>query len=784
MLFIRFLEHSMQMGVLIVAVLLLTWLLQHTSKLYSYILWILVFVYLLVPVQIHTPMGILPEVSLESTFGSELFDKINGGVWGNSNIQNVAEEKSHIADDGINKEKEKVDSIGTGVTSEKIKKGEGSGENTYLQGKTAEKKEQNNGKASPKNGTGVVAGSSLLKWILPEKLSLRILFVIWLMGVAVMACYGIWEDYCLQRSLKGAVLCEKFGISHVYQCVEIGVPIVRGVIRPGIYLPSLSLEPYQQHYILEHEQTHIRRRDPLIKAVSYGLFCLHWFNPLVWLAFTQLERSMEFSCDEAVIKRLGNGERKAYSRTLLAVAAGGLQRGQKGVLAVGFMKKNTKKRIKNVLDFSYHGKWITGVVTMVLVGCFLCFLGGRGNFVPGAGWRDQKESTAVRDEKNNSREENDAVKSQGQDDKDRKGLPVVVLDNDGNIIGTYGGKALKWLVLDYFNIIENGRVQSKDNSQYRIESGAFSACGNMEKMIFWNGSQQVSYVAEDAFRGCPSDLEVYCEKNTYLWKRLKELGITCKENSEDNDIACMLTNKNRGEKLQKKMEEQGLESFSRGELQEFFGNPYFLMVEGGRLIQGAGSLSEEVQLIAEDIPYPSETRIIDGVCGQNLGTQQTTIPKEIEEIGDGVFFCTDLKKLAFETEKGKGRLKRIGDNAFSECSMEGSPKLVIPEGVTELGQSAFSNCRGLREVVLPKSLKKIGNGCFSSCHSLKKVTIKSPDVRFEKGETDIGVFEQCGVEYIEEKEEFTESDMTIYAPRGSTAERYAKEKGNKFKSIK
>jgi len=71
--------------------------------------------------------------------------------------------------------------------------------------------------------------------------------------------------------LRSAVRCDIFGAKNVYQCSEIGVPIVSGVFRPGIYLPKLNLEPYQRQYILEHEQMHIRRKDSLVKVISYGL---------------------------------------------------------------------------------------------------------------------------------------------------------------------------------------------------------------------------------------------------------------------------------------------------------------------------------------------------------------------------------------------------------------------------------------------------------------------------------------------------------------------------------
>ena len=100
-----------------------------------------------------------------------------------------------------------------------------------------------------------------------------------------------------------------------------GTPFVYGIFRPRIYLPEgLSLQ--EERYILLHEEIHIRRGDSMIRALAWLALVLHWFNPLVWAAFHFSGRDMEESCDEAVIRRLGNEVKKEYSASLLAFAAG------------------------------------------------------------------------------------------------------------------------------------------------------------------------------------------------------------------------------------------------------------------------------------------------------------------------------------------------------------------------------------------------------------------------------------------------------------------------------
>ena len=50
-------------------------------------------------------------------------------------------------------------------------------------------------------------------------------------------------------------------------------------------------------------------------------------------------------------------------------------------------------------------------------------------------------------------------------------------------------------------------------------------------------------------------------------------------------------------------------------------------------------------------------------------------------------------------------------------------KVEFPEGVIEIGDSAFEDCRRLEEVVLPQSLKRIGNEAFRGCVNLERLVI-------------------------------------------------------------
>ena len=165
----------------------------------------------------------------------------------------------------------------------------------------------------------------------------------WLLGIGAMAIYSAVSYIRLRRELVGSVLLR----DNIYLADGIGSPFVMGFIHPKIYLPS-SLAAREQEYIILHEQHHIRRGDHIIKALAFIALCIHWFNPLVWVAFVLSSKDMEMSCDEAVVKKLGEEIRADYSASLLSLATG------RRIIAgtpLAFGEGDTKSRIKNMLNW-------------------------------------------------------------------------------------------------------------------------------------------------------------------------------------------------------------------------------------------------------------------------------------------------------------------------------------------------------------------------------------------------------------------------------------------------
>ena len=198
-----------------------------------------------------------------------------------------------------------------------------------------------------------------------EMTALQIAAYVWLTGASVMAIYSVVQYLTLRHRLVGAAPYRE----EIYLADHIATPFVLGVLRPRVYLPSETPEG-ERAFIIAHERHHIRRHDPLWKLLGYAALCLHWFNPLVWLAFALAGKDMEMSCDEAVIRHLGEDVRAEYSQALLRLAT------HKKIITgmpLAFGEGDTKGRVMNMAKWKEPKLWVSLIClllcTAILVAC-------------------------------------------------------------------------------------------------------------------------------------------------------------------------------------------------------------------------------------------------------------------------------------------------------------------------------------------------------------------------------------------------------------------------------
>lgn len=318
--------------------------LGRVPKKYSYALWAILFIRLLLPVQLESGWGLMP---------------------GEGRLVRVAES---MLDMGMSRGARSgrpgdVSGYLSGEEGSAWRQESGGGEeqpwNMPSYQAAGESPAQNqaphteNGQNTPEN-IGVFASGGGAGWRIEVWL-----IGIWAAGVALLWGYGATSYLLLKRRLCLCLRLEDCGgpgswprslggrEERVYLADDISTPFVLGFIRPRIYLPSnMGAECYP--YVAVHERTHIRRGDHLMKLGAYLLTCLYWFHPLVWAGYALMCRDMEMSCDEAVLGELGRDCRGEYADSLLRLTCGSYY--PAGV-PLAFGEGDTQGRIRHIMRY-------------------------------------------------------------------------------------------------------------------------------------------------------------------------------------------------------------------------------------------------------------------------------------------------------------------------------------------------------------------------------------------------------------------------------------------------
>ena len=193
-----------------------------------------------------------------------------------------------------------------------------------------------------------------------------VLSTVWIIGALGITVFCSVQYVILKIKLRNARRIS----GNVYASEKISTPFVFGIFVPRIYLPD-TLENNEKEYVLLHERTHIKHGDWLIKIIGVFAVAVHWFNPLVWLAYTLFEQDIEMSCDESVVAGMVADIKQAYTMSIVSFA---MQSNNKRYLVtpLGFSKVNFSKtevtnRVKNIIKFK-KGKTVTAVaITAVLL---------------------------------------------------------------------------------------------------------------------------------------------------------------------------------------------------------------------------------------------------------------------------------------------------------------------------------------------------------------------------------------------------------------------------------
>lgn len=185
-------------------------------------------------------------------------------------------------------------------------------------------------------------------------------FVIWCIGmVAFVLFFAVSYFRCLIEFQTSVPVCNDFleqwlkehsikrSIS-VRQSDRILAPLTYGILRPVILMPKKTdwKNTKQLLYVLSHEYIHICHFDILKKLIATVVLCIHWFNPMVWVMYILFNRDVELTCDESVVRQLGEKSKAVYSLTLI-----NMEENQSGLLPFcnNFSKNAIEERITAIM---------------------------------------------------------------------------------------------------------------------------------------------------------------------------------------------------------------------------------------------------------------------------------------------------------------------------------------------------------------------------------------------------------------------------------------------------
>ena len=197
---------------------------------------------------------------------------------------------------------------------------------------------------------------------------------IWAAGCGVCLLWAALSYWRLRRQVAEAVRVEP----GVYETDQIPSPFVCGFFRPRIYLPA-GLDPDDRAYVLLHERAHLRRWDHRTKLLAWLALSVHWFNPVLWVAYRLYCRDVEAACDQAVIRTFDREDTARYAETLLHL---GRRTPFPAVLPLAFGEEDAKHRIRGVLTYKKPAFWLVLVAAIACVVAAVLLLADRNPTEP------------------------------------------------------------------------------------------------------------------------------------------------------------------------------------------------------------------------------------------------------------------------------------------------------------------------------------------------------------------------------------------------------------------
>jgi len=351
--FLKVTELGLQASILILAVMILRRILRRTPRWMVCLLWGVVALRLLCPIQVESPLSLQPTWTrnihgIMAKVDQNLLAKPVKHSVEAEELSGQLEKEIHEMDNSFGQAQKIASEAGNAFNL--IGNPSGEGENSSPQ--MEYEKDQPNG---VKNRTAM--GWVRDNWVL----------ALWLIGTCLMLCHAVVCFLPLRWSLRFAVRKYDSNLgTYFYESDAIADPFILGIARPKIYLPAGLCDSAREH-ILRHELAHLARGDYAWKPLGFLLLSVYWHFPLCWAGYYLFCRDMELACDEKVIRRMSRESRAEYCQVLLQMCAK-----RRSILAspVAFGEVGAGYRIRAILD--YRMPKLHNLVASIILGTVAC----------------------------------------------------------------------------------------------------------------------------------------------------------------------------------------------------------------------------------------------------------------------------------------------------------------------------------------------------------------------------------------------------------------------------
>jgi len=219
----------------------------------------------------------------------------------------------------------------------------------------------------------------------------RALPVLWLFGTVLIAGYvcmrniSMWRTVKRERPITDQKILDlledckmQMGIETILGVVvsdRVKSPALFGFVRPRLLLPQGMLEAFgleELRYVFIHELAHLKQRDIYLGWLMALLHVAHWFNPLMWFAFSRIRTDREIACDRLAISTMAPHEPPEYGRTIVSLLESFSQAHYLPSVA-GILEETCRieRRIKMIADYkkTSRTRWPGAMLLLAVLAC-------------------------------------------------------------------------------------------------------------------------------------------------------------------------------------------------------------------------------------------------------------------------------------------------------------------------------------------------------------------------------------------------------------------------------